>query len=89
MLCSYFVHINHNVKLNHKLILSIQLSKPDSTVAMLCCLHCATVWPCGSETIVETPSAKPQFTEVFVLWSVMNKLYDEMRKNVLFCYFKC
>lgn len=30
--------------------------------------------------------AKPQLTEIFVLWPVMNKLYDEMRKNVLMGY---
>lgn len=33
------------------------------------------------------PLAKPQFTEIFVLWPVMNKLYDETHKNVLKGYF--
>lgn len=31
--------------------------------------------------------AKPHFTEIFVLWPVMNKLYDEIHKNVLMGYF--
>lgn len=57
--------------------------KLDTIVAELFCLQCKLVWLVVPKQWWRLPWAKPRFTEIFVLWPVMNKLYDEIHQNVL------